>query len=884
MKLSKKQNRLRLESLEKRELLTDFDVLVFSRTVEFRHNSIEAGIELIETLGQQNNFSVTATEAPNDFTPENLDQYEAVVFLNTSGDVLNATQQTAFESYIASGGGFVGVHAAADTEYGWTWYGELVGAYFDSHPAFQEATLIVEDGYHPATSHLPSRWTRSEEWYNFQTNPRGDVHVLLSVDESSYDGGTMGHDHPIAWAHDFDGGRSFYTGLGHSAGAYAEPRFQHHLLGGIQFAAGAVVADVGATIDANYEVEVLDVQVTDAMEVAVADDGRVIYVERQGKIKVYSPGTQQTVEAGTLDVYTGQEDGLLGLALDPDFSNNHWIYLYYSPAGDTPKQHVSRFVLNGNQLDLASEKVLLEVPVQRDFCCHAGGSLAFGPDGSLYLSTGDDTNPFQSDGFAPLDERRFFSYQDAQRSAGNADDLRGKVLRIKPEPDGTYSIPEGNLFPADGTAGRPEIYVMGARNPFRISVDPTNGWLYFGDVGPDASEADPLRGPEGADEINQVREAGNFGWPLFLSDNQSYREYDPGTGESGDTFDPAAPLNDSPNNTGPQILPPAQPAFIWYTQESQEFPELNANGGRTAMAGPVVRYDSTRPADEQFSRSLDNSVLIYEWSRNWIKQVKLDENGEILKINPFLPSLDLARPMDMEMGPDGSLYILEWGTTFRGGNDDAQLIRITYTGGVETVDPSIPGDFNDDGAIGVPDISLLCSGISDGTDLSFDLTGDDVVDQEDLDFMINEILQSTYGDANLDRVFNSTDLILVFAAGLYEDSTEDNADWSSGDWNCDADFDTTDLVAAFAAGQYVLGAQPAASLIADRPSQVIGDEGIAAAVLAWEHERTKSSHDREKQRKARTDGALMETKWDATTTARRVELLSATDRLFGAWF
>ena len=216
-------------------------VLVFSKTAGFRHAAIPNGIAAIQQLGAQNGFSVTATEDAGQFTAANLAQYQAVVWLSTTGDVLNDAQQAAFQSYIGSGGGYVGVHAAADTEYGWAWYGGLVGAYFQSHPAIQQASIRVEDR-NASTNHLPATWSRSDEWYNYRTNPRANVRVLLNLDESSYSGGTMG-DHPITWCQNYGGGRAWYTGLGHTEQSYADTNFTRLLLGGIQIAGGAVAAD-----------------------------------------------------------------------------------------------------------------------------------------------------------------------------------------------------------------------------------------------------------------------------------------------------------------------------------------------------------------------------------------------------------------------------------------------------------------------------------------------------------------------------------------------------------------------------------------------------------------------------------------------------------------
>ncbi|MGW9025613.1 ThuA domain-containing protein [Streptomyces sp. NPDC055722] len=218
-------------------------VLVFSKTAGFRHDSIPAGIAAVKQLGEANGFTVDATEDAGAFTGKNLRRYDAVVFMSTTGDVLDAAQQEAFEGYIRHGGGYVGVHSAADTEYDWAFYGGLAGAYFQNHPAIQPATVNVEDRAHPATSHLAATWNRTDEWYNYRSNPRERAHVLASLDEASYTGGTMNDDHPIAWCQDYQGGRAFYTGGGHTRESYADPAFRQHLLGGIRWVIGDAQAD-----------------------------------------------------------------------------------------------------------------------------------------------------------------------------------------------------------------------------------------------------------------------------------------------------------------------------------------------------------------------------------------------------------------------------------------------------------------------------------------------------------------------------------------------------------------------------------------------------------------------------------------------------------------
>ena len=212
-------------------------VLIFCKTAGYHHMSIAVGVPAIMKLGKENNFDVDSTTDSKKFTYDNLKQYAAVIFLSTTGDVLDDTQQAEFEKYIRGGGGFVGVHAATDTEYNWPWYGNLVGAFFKSHPAQQNAMTHVVDPNFIATKGLPTDWKRFDEWYNFKWMAEG-LHVLIKIDEKSYTGGTMGDNHPMSWYHDFDGGRAFYTEFGHTDESYADPLYLGHLLGGIQYAMG----------------------------------------------------------------------------------------------------------------------------------------------------------------------------------------------------------------------------------------------------------------------------------------------------------------------------------------------------------------------------------------------------------------------------------------------------------------------------------------------------------------------------------------------------------------------------------------------------------------------------------------------------------------------
>lgn len=676
-------------------------ILVFSKTAGFHHASIPAGIKAIQDLGAANGFDVDTTTDAAMFEEDTLKKYATLVFLSTTGDLLSGNQEIALERYIQSGGGFAGIHAASDAEYDWGWYGRMVGAYFESHPQIQQAKLIIKDKNHLSTDSLPDTWTRTDEWYNFKKISK-DIHVLITIDEKSYEGGKNGDVHPMAWYHEFDGGRVFYTELGHTEESYADPLYLKHILGGIKYAIGENRAPDYARAHSAFapdEDRFIKTQLVQGVffeptELTVLPNLDVLISQRRGEILLYKNDSKQVKQAGFLDVYfktktagANAEEGLLGIKADPDFEKNHWVYVFYSPA-DTSVNRLSRFTLEKDSLNPKSEKIILQFYSQREICCHTGGSIAFGPDKSLFVSTGDNTTPFDepklpyvSHGFAPLDDRPGHLQYDDRRGAGNTNDLRGKILRIKVKEDGSYDIPDGNLFPKGTAKTRPEIYVMGDRNPYRISVDQKNGFLYWGEVGPDAND-DSLdtRGPRGYDEVNQARKAGFFGWPFFIGPNYAYRNYDYATGKSGAFFDPAKPINDSRNNTGLRELPPAQPAFIWYPYaNSPDFPSVGS-GGRCAMAGPVY-YSDMYPAETRYPSYYDGKFFFYEWIRGFIKPVTMLPNGDYDRMEPFMEHTKFNAPIDMELGPDGRIYVLEYGNGWFQKNPDAGLARIDYNGG-----------------------------------------------------------------------------------------------------------------------------------------------------------------------------------------------------------
>jgi cytochrome c len=311
----------------------------------------------------------------------------------------------------------------------------------------------------------------------------------------------------------------------------------------------------------------------------------------------------------------------------------------------------------------ASKVVVLTVPgIRWADQHHSAGSLAFGPDGNLYISTGENVDPNVSQGYASTGATR---QEDTQATAANTNDLNGKILRIHPEANGTYTIPAGNLFPAPTAKEKGEIFAMGMRNPIRIALDSKTGWVYWCEPGPDATVASTTRGPLGRDEVNRAKVPGFFGWPYFNADNQAYIM-------NGVKQDPAHVTNHSTNNTGDTLLPPAQPTILAYGDADSPSAVFANADARAAVVGGLYRFDAALKSPNRLPPRYDGSLFIMDWARHWINEVTFKADGSVNQISAFMAATKPNGPIDMAFGPAGDMFLLEY--------DANSLSQIQYTG------------------------------------------------------------------------------------------------------------------------------------------------------------------------------------------------------------
>ncbi|MDG4828588.1 ThuA domain-containing protein [Solwaraspora sp. WMMD1047] len=899
------------------------NVLVFHGPAAEQDDPVAKATNAIRKLGKEHGFYVHEAEDPAVFAAENLARYRSVVFLSANGVTLDDTQEAAFQAYVKSGGGFVGVHDAAYAQPSSEWFTGLIGTRpaaslpdaeevveatasgtnppnetpphafdgststkwltrqpvswlagklatpvavnryaltsandspgrdpkdwtlqgsndgeswtdldrrtgeafpqrfltrqfsFGNDVAYQhyrlnitansgepltqlaelwligpdaapppesqvqEAVVDVTDRDHPANAGLPLKWTRSDQWINWDPSPVGRVHTVAQVEETSYQVGLSGNGpfHPVSWCRDYDGGRSFYLGMGRTEASYtSDDRFRDHLLGAIRWTAGTVRGDCQAGIAANYRTERLTAanqsgqldQIGEPHGLTIAPDGTVFYIGKAacptapvvnwddpnvglgcGTIHQWDPRTRQVKLLTTLPVMghrgsggelVKNEEGLVGMTLDPAFAENGWFYVYWMPHSSIDrekrigKRTVSRFTYDAatDTIDQGTRVDLLEWDTQIHSCCHAGGGMTFDESGNLYVGTGDSNSSGGSGGYSGnnwTQEYAGVSFQDARRTSGNTNDLNGKILRIHPEPDGSYTIPDGNLFTGNEEGGgktRPEIYVMGVRNIARIAWDPVNDWLTAAWVGPDASAPSPELGPAKYETATIITSAGNQGWPYCMGNRQPYRDRSntDATVLTG-WYDCDNLRNESPRNTGLVDIPPARDNMIWFSpqgggpvyptrtdgsglpsyvtgQETFTRPYLRG-GSQAVMNGPTYqRSEVDTDSGVAWPAYWNNKWFIGDYSNSGnrvavtVDPANVPEQGapalgEDLRaiIQAGTGGTQLDHWMDAKFGPDGALYLLDYGGGFFSLHNNQKLIRITYQGGAATPNPGL---------------------------------------------------------------------------------------------------------------------------------------------------------------------------------------------------
>ncbi|MDA0180604.1 PKD domain-containing protein [Solirubrobacter phytolaccae] len=755
----------------------------------------------------------TTVGNPAIFTGANLAQYDAIFFwqassLNrgdtTSPQLFNTAEQTAIEAFARAGGGIAAMHASVTMGAGavtWPWWDgpgdSAIGALMPGHSATDAnnlATVEVSDRHHPSTKDLPDSYRFGDEHYTFSSNVRGTHHVLMTLDEESYTVGSgvtrMGADHPIAWCRIYEGARIWSSSLGHFSAAYLENGGDNnlikHLVGGVRYVAGTAGkdSDCGATVWTNFSRTVLADDLRGAIGMDIARDGKIYWTEignqalnSEGRLRLYNPETKATSTLLTLQTRADHEssnDGVLGMALDPNFATNRQLYIYYSPRIDpgcnsclvVGHNLISRFTLNaaGTAVVTGSEVEILRVPKvkvgndnrdgvagQNTYGTHVGGgTLSFDSQGNLYIGTGDDADPFGQggNGYAPMDQRYPERY-DARNTSANTNDLRGKVLRIRPKPEGGYDIPAGNMFPVGTAKTKPEIYAMGFRNPFTVQADPAHpGTVVVGDYGPDAATNSTTRGPAGIIEWNRVTKPGFYGWPLCAGDNSaanSYFRYTFPSGPSGARYDCAGATvpNDSPNNSGLTDLPgPAVGADVWHKRTGDHparFAIPTRSSPQESITGPIYKFDAANPSDTKWPAYYDGAWFILDRAQNWWREARVKDDGSsLLRVNGLFGSTQFggpshSYPIPVKFGPDGSLYVATWDhdccRAQLPASAPGRLMRIDFIGDqVDTtapvVTPAVTGAQNPSGAyLGRATLALAATDSSGVSRVEYSLDG-----------------------------------------------------------------------------------------------------------------------------------------------------------------
>ena len=749
-------------------------VLIYSGTTGYRHaNATEAiqpaVVELIQSklqaAGVTSDYRTcsghgtgtgtlpgcrnTTVGNPAIFTSANLAQYDAIFFwqassLNrgdtTSPQLFTTAEQQAIEEFARAGGGIGAMHASVTMGAGavtWPWWDapgdSAIGALMPGHSATDAnnlATVQVSDRHHPSTKDLPDSYRFGDEHYTFSSNVRGTHHVLMTLDEESYNVGTgitrMGADHPIAWCRMYDGARIWSSSLGHFSAAYLENGGDNnlikHLVGGVRYVAGLAGkdSDCEATVWTNFSRTVLATDLRGAIGMDIARDGKVYWTEignqainSEGRLRMYNPQTKATSTLLTLQTRADhrvlqrrrQRHGA-GPGLRHQPARVHLLLAARGPglqqlprgrpqphqplhaqrgrhgrgaglrAGDPAgaqgqgRQRQPRRRRGPEHLRRARRRRHAELRLRRAACT------------SARATTSTRSAP------AATATRRWTSATPSATTratpSANTNDLRGKILRIKPLANATgtaglgatYSVPAGNMFPTGTAKTKPEIFAMGFRNPFSVLADPAHpGTVVVGDYGPDAGTNSTTRGPAGIVEWNRVTKPGFYGWPLCTGDNSaanSYFRYTFPNGPSGTRFDCAASTipNESPNNSGLTDLPgPALGADVWHKRTGDHparFGIPTRTSPQESITGPIYKYDAANPSDTKWPAYYDGSWLLLDRAQNWWREARVKDDGSgLLRVNALFGSSQFGSPshsypIPVKFGPDGSLYLATW--------------------------------------------------------------------------------------------------------------------------------------------------------------------------------------------------------------------------------
>lgn len=723
-------------------------LLVCMATSEEYSQSNASARAFIERISSRNHWKPTFTTDPLAFTIDSLQQYSALLFVNNVGNTVDSTLHQDVEQYMRNGGGVVFLHASIDANQSWEFYSTMVGVRSNSVTESQTAVMHVLDQQHPSTAHGGLIWTVHDRILNLENNLRQNAHVLATVDNRSIRAGTMGLDHPISWCAQIDRGRSWVTTLGFEPEVYNNPTIERHLEQGIRWAAHEIDGDASAFRYQSYSMQTV-AEIRGLACLTSLPTQKLFAATRRGEFYVVERDGSAHRKAGEILVSHGGEDGTLGAIADTRRTDSAIVYVL-SADRRTDTVSVYRIVIEADTIVPRATQTLLSFPYQSAATYHVGGGLTFNRlTGDLYIGTGDNTHGEGVGGYPAMDERPGRETFDAQRTSANSMSHRGKILRIRPHIDGLgYSLPNDNLSANEADSVLPEVYAMGFRNPFRISIDPLSGVLMVGDVGPNPWPIQEVFGDvRGVDELNYVTKPGNFGWPYFVGNNAAFNLVDMGPPpKSRGPNSPNAPFNFSPNNTGKKTLPRAIPSIYEYSDWDPDSALCGKPAGRAICAGPRMSFAEDRSANA-LPLHLQDFWLLYDFSRGWIRCFRVDTTGHILAGFPLYLRPDSSAILDIEFTEDGELYALVWDDPKRG-DAKARVVRIVWS---PTASAALQARIQSNTHYGASPLTVEFDGRASRGSIAvynWDVDGDGTTDTSATSFSWTYEVQGTY-DAHL---------------------------------------------------------------------------------------------------------------------------------------